>query len=460
MVRLLAFLTLAGLYTNAQELCRAGLFAEDQGDLRVMLVAGSGHAFFYQDTTPGCPQKGPECKTAGGVESGAEVLVSKVRNGFACVWQSHDAVGWIPQSRLDLTLPLDRKPPLFAWIGDWKFFDNHLEIAVTPDGQRLRLNGHAFWRGINATHDGSIEADAAPTGNHAIFRPARSTCEVRLTLVRHQLVAADNHACGGANVTFGGVYEMARQPFDAQSTSTLKYGRNSNGQDTVDITNAAYELAQTDNDHHLILRLTHTEKNVVGDIGDQAKITVEAWPLGVNLKENPLYSVELDGNDATVVDSALLIFDRTEEAPWWSVYHLDNGKHFFDTNAPLLRFSITDIVQTERYAGLEISNDNTADKRLKARGVVGVLTYASGDRVIREALITCDNDERAQLLHSLADTTFELAAVNKAIRVALTPFDPNGHSPAAVITVAVVNDDLDLVHARLPAGMHLTAWRR
>jgi hypothetical protein len=236
----------------------------------------------------------------------------------------------------------------------------------------------------------------------------------------------------------------------------MQYGRTSDGQDTVDIVNVAFELVQISDETRLILRKTHSEHNVIGDEGDGAKITVEAWPLGVNLKEKPLYQVTLVGQNAAPIDDALLVFDRTLEIPWWSVYHLDSGQHFFDTYAPLLRFSITDPEQTGRYAGLEISNDDTADKRLQARGVVGVLTYAASDRVIREALITCDNADRAAGLRSLADTTFELAYAGKAIRLTLTPF----RSPATVITVPLVNDDLDLPHARIPAGMHVAPWKR
>lgn len=449
MMRTLVILLLARACAQGQDLCRNGLFADDQAGLRPARVTGVDLAAFYRDSTPGCPQKGPECRQSGVLAPGAEVLVGKVSNGFACVWQSHDAVGWVPVARVDLSVPFDRTPPISAWAGDWKFFDNHVEIAVAPDGRRLHVNGHAFWHGMSTTHEGTVEGEAAPAGNHAVFQVAGTKCELRLALVNRQLAVTDNRVCGGMNVTFSGIYEQAHQPFQAQSVSTMQYGRNSDGQDTLDIANVTFDLAQIGQDRRLILRKTHTGHNVIGDQGDDSKITVEAWPLGVNLKEKPLYRVTLDGEDAVAVDSALLVFDRTQEIAWWSVYRLDTGTHFFDTNTPLLRFS-------ERYAGLEISSDDTRDQRLKARGVVGVLTYASGSRVIREALITCDSAERAEVLHSLADTTFELAYVAKAIRITLTPF----RSPATAITVPVVNDDLDLAHARIPVGMRMAAWKR
>jgi hypothetical protein len=456
-MRVLSFLLLTSLCVRGEDWCRNGFFADDQADLRPGRITGTSPARFYQDTAPGCPQKGAACQRGDNLPPGTEVLVSKVRAGFACVWQSLDASAWVPAASVDTSLPFDRNPPIAAWAGDWKFFDNHIRIAVTPDGGRLHVSGDAFWKGLNTTHDGSIDGEAAPSGNHLAFQIAQSKCDVRLTLVNHQLAATDSRNCGGMNVTFAGIYEPAHEPFQVQSPSTMQYGRTSDGQDTVDITNVAFELAQISSERRLILRKTHTEHNVIGDEGDDPKITVEAWPLGVNLKEKPLYSVTLAAETATAMDDSLLVFDRTQEIPWWSVYRLDSGRHFFDTYAPLLKFSITDPEQTERFVGLEISNDETTDKRLKARGVVGVLTYASGERIIREALITCDSADRAELLHSLADTTFDLAAAPaRNVRVTLTPF----RNPATVITVPVLNDDLDLAHARIPPGVHLTAWKR
>jgi hypothetical protein len=458
MVRTLLLLFLATLSASGQDVCRNGLFTQDQKDLQLARVTGSDRAVFLQDSTAGCPQKGAACRKNESAAPGAELIVSKVRDGFACAWQTLDAMGWLPVSRLDFNGAFERNPPVATWVGDWKFFDNHLVISLLPDGRRLHVKGAAFWHGLSTTHEGAVTADGAPSGNGVVL--SEGGCELRLTLIGGRIAAADNNACGGANVRFTGVYEAPRPAFEARSVSSMKYGHNSDGQETVDITNVSFELAQTAAERRLILRKTHTENNAVDDMGNEPKITVEAWPLGIDLKEKPLYSITLDGQDAGVVDNALLVVDRTQETPWWSVYHLADGKPFFDTFAPLVRFSLTQVVQTERYAGLQIPEDDVADKRLKAPAVIGVLTYADEDRVRREALITAENVERAQVLRSFADTTFQLAAANQTIRITLTPFDPSGHSPAAVITVPVVNDDLDLAHARLPVGIHLAAWKR
>lgn len=456
MMRQLALLLLLSCSAPADDLCRNGLFPDDQENLRPGRITGDGAVQLYQDSSPGCPEKGAACKSQSFVREGGDVLVSKTRGGFACVWQSHDAVGWVPAARVEVSQTFDRNPALAAWAGDWKFFDNHIQIALTPDGRRLHVNGHAFWHGLNENvHEGSMEGDAMPSANHLAIQ-AQTGCKLQLTLVNRRLAASDTRNCGGANVTFAGIYEIAHEPFESQSASSIKYGHTADGQESIEIRNVTFELVQPDQERRFILRKTHTEQNVIGDEGNDPKITVEAWPLGVDPKEKPLYSVTLDGQDATAIDDALLVFDRTQEIPWWSVYHLETGTRFFDTYAPLVRFSITDPEQTARYVGLEIANDETADKRLKAGNVVGVLTYASGERVIREALITCDSAERAGLLHSLADTTFAVSYAAKTVRVSLTPF----RSPATILNIPVVNDDLDLAHARIPPGMHLAAWKR
>src|ERR1039457_6099956 len=87
------------------------------------------------------------------------------------------------------------------------------------------------------------------------------------------------------------------------------------------------------------------------------------------------------------------------------IYKLGSGQHLFDTYVPLLSFSISRETVTTRYVGLEVPPDDTGDMRLKQPNVVAVLTYASEDRLIREALVTCDDPKQAQLLRSYADTT-------------------------------------------------------
>jgi hypothetical protein len=159
-------------------------------------------------------------------------------------------------------------------------------------------------------------------------------------------------------------------------------------------------------DERFVLRKRTKTKQVVDEIGIEATTTVEAWPLGIDPAQKPLYAVTTAGTDPKVINHDLIAISRgLDEIDWWSVYKLGNGEHLFDTYVPLLQFSISRNFQVLRYVGLEVPPDDASDARLKAPNVVGVVTYASGERVIREALVTCDDPKLSQLLRSFADAT-------------------------------------------------------
>ncbi len=258
----------------------------------------------------------------------------------------------------------------------------------------------------------------------------------------------------------------AKKPFQEQGTSTIKYGVNKDGQETVEIVNVAYDVTGTNIPgrpplERLLVRKTIRSKQVLGDIGVESKITLESWPLGADTKQKPLYTVNVEGTDAKNMDNALVVASRgLEEVEWWSVYQLGSGKHLFDTYVPVVSFSISRAELTLRYTGLEVPPDDTKDARLKDPKVVAVLTYASAARVIREALITCDDANRAQQLRSYSDEERRLTRNDAgALRIAFSQSYP---APAATVTVTIPlkGDDLDLEHAQLPAGLHVAAWKR
>src|SRR5205814_650452 len=114
------------------------------------------------------------------------------------------------------------------------------------------------------------------------------------------------------------------------------------------------------------------------------------------------------------VQSEILQVSRgLEDVEWWSLYKLGSGEHLFDTYVPLTKFSISREVRTMRYAGLDVPPDNSSDARLKEPHVVGVLTYASATKVIREMLITADDPKQAQLLRSYNDSSHVVDSVER-----------------------------------------------
>jgi hypothetical protein len=264
------------------------------------------------------------------------------------------------------------------------------------------------------------------------------------------------------------LFAQAHKPFQAQSPASVAYGVNKDGQQTVEITNVAYEVTSTTvpglpQDERLLLRTTTRTKQVVDEIGTEAATTVEAWPLGVDPKQKPLYSLKVDGVDCKTVDGALLVVLRgLEDTEWWTVYKLGTGERLFDTYVPLLGFSIRRDIQTMRYAGLEVPEDDAKDARLRDPHVVAVLTYASADKVMREALITSDDPKQAVLLRSFADASRLVTLLENPARALKISFSQNYPSAPATVamTVPIIHDDLDLSRAQMPAHLHVVAWKR
>jgi hypothetical protein len=269
------------------------------------------------------------------------------------------------------------------------------------------------------------------------------------------------------------------QTVTAQSASNFAY-ETKDGQQTITITNVSFQvidpyLPGRKDTQRLVLRTATRTTEVIDEIGIQGSVTVEAWPLGTDLGQKPSYGITLQAAGAKVMNQSILVFDRgLEEVRWWSVYDLAKGQHLFDTYVPVAEFSISREFDTPRFAGFETPPDDAADKRLTEPHVVGVLSYASAERVIREALLTCDDPKRADNFRSYADETRELAIVDSPVppakgkaqpeptRTLKITFSQSYPAPPNPVTafIPVVKDDLDLANAKLPACMHAAAWKR
>ena len=261
-----------------------------------------------------------------------------------------------------------------------------------------------------------------------------------------------------------GIFGQTKKPYQASAPSSVSYSVK-DGEQNVEITNVAYELVGSaipgrPLDERLVLRKTTKTRQVIDEIGMEASTTIEAWPLGVDLKQKPLYSFTAEGIDPATRNSEVIVLSRgLEEVEWWTVYKLGSGQRLFDTYAPLIDFSISRDTVTTRYVGLEVPEDDAKDARLRAANVVGVVTYASAAKVIREALITCDDPKKAALLRSFADASRTLTYSGGALRLAISQNYPS--APATVtIAVPVAKDDLDLAKAVLPAGVRVAAFKR
>lgn len=271
------------------------------------------------------------------------------------------------------------------------------------------------------------------------------------------------------------------RPVQAQSSSSITSSTTADGSQIVEIRNVSFEVTGPavpgrPRDERLLLRKTTHSKETLGDIGVDANIVLEAWRFGDDLRQKRRYAITVSGSDGHTMDNAIFVASRgLEEVDWWSVYKLGTGQHLFDTYVPLVSFSISKEFVTTRYVGLEVPPDDTPDERLRQPNVIAVLTYASEDRVLREALLTCDDTQQARLLRSYADVTRSLsmfegppapasqsAKPREPSRTLKLSFSQNYPSPANTkeVLIPLRGDDLDLLRTQLPAKMRASAWRR
>lgn len=269
-------------------------------------------------------------------------------------------------------------------------------------------------------------------------------------------------------------------PLRSESSSNITATKSLDGSEIVEIRNVSYEVTGTavpgrPRDERLLLRKTTHSKETLGDIGSESTITLEAWRFGDDPRQKPLYAINITGSDGHTLDNAIFVASRgLEEVDWLSIYKLGTGQHLFDTYVPLLSFSISRDVVTTRYVGLEVPPDDTKDPRLKQPNVVAVLSYASEDRLLREALITCEDPNQAAQMRSYADETREVALAeaapsavpgvkpgepSRSLKVIFSDSFPSPPNPKE-LSIPLQGDDLDLAHAQVPKGVHIAAWHR
>jgi hypothetical protein len=258
---------------------------------------------------------------------------------------------------------------------------------------------------------------------------------------------------------------LAQRPFHVESTSSISL-TTKGAERTIQVHNVAYQYTNTrvpgrPQDEELLLRITTHSQEIIGDIPEPGRVTLEAWPFGGDLHQKAVYTIQIGGSEAHTLDNVLWVVNRGyTEVPMWSIFKLGTGQHLFDTYVDLLRFSVTKDVQTLRYVGLEVPPDDAKDARLKEPHVVAVLTYASEERVIRELLVTHTNPDRAALLRSYADmerTVSFLESPTKRLRIA---FVPSVNGATLQMTVPLKGDDLDAAGSSLPPGMHIATFQR
>jgi hypothetical protein len=180
--------------------------------------------------TPGCPSTGDACKLKAFLVPGDEVLVNATDGPFVCaIFKSQagtETRGWLPRAALELAAP--EAAPAPKWAGKWRR-DRGAEIVLKSAGDEVKVSGTAIWGASDpervkrgAVHEGELDDSGKPRGqvlaigydpDRSGFPPARDAasdgCAARLQLFDRYLMVKDNGKCGGANVSFTGLYVRA-----------------------------------------------------------------------------------------------------------------------------------------------------------------------------------------------------------------------------------------------------------
>jgi hypothetical protein len=202
----------AQLNGNPANFCRNGSFPTDSDEFNLGYIkAKKGERIYFYSDGGKCP-KGKNCRLKTYLVNGNEVLTSRTYGNFVCAWyetkKGSEVVGWLPIDKVEFPVFLSQKYE--PWIGDWKFYDNNLQIKRIKETEDFQVSGNAFWKGLSDNiHIGEIDAKGAL--NESIIKLKQDDCEMKLDLVIHYLVVSDNLKCGGANVTFSGVYRRFRR---------------------------------------------------------------------------------------------------------------------------------------------------------------------------------------------------------------------------------------------------------
>ncbi len=194
---------------NSVNFCRNGLFPSDSDNFRIAKVSGSQNEkiFFFKDDEPICPGN-EKCKTKSYVIPGDELIVARTFGNYACSWyqpaNGSETVGWISLDKIDFIVDQRELP----WIGDWTFGENSIKIAPMKIDGKVKITGNAFWKGFGDNiHIGEIDFSGIPAINRLQLGEAGEyDCRVKMQRVGKYLMVSDNLNCGGANVTFNGVY--------------------------------------------------------------------------------------------------------------------------------------------------------------------------------------------------------------------------------------------------------------
>lgn len=206
-----AFAQLAG---NPDNWCREGFFTRETKNFGVGFVkpkAGQ-RAYFYTDDPTICPVAA-SCRTTSYTVAGDAIITSKNYKDFVCGWFTSSKggvkVGWLKTADLEFPLMVHNASER-VWTGQWEYASNSVSFTPSKLDGFLNVTGDALWKGMgDNVHIGELDGRFPHKDGVLEYSDGTSEFDCRATMqlaIEKYLIVADNGNCGGANVTFSGIY--------------------------------------------------------------------------------------------------------------------------------------------------------------------------------------------------------------------------------------------------------------
>lgn len=177
-----------------------------------------GRVYFINDFSgEGCPSTQSKCLTRSYVVKTDRVIIAHQYKDYTCSWfepqnpQTPGTIGFLPTAALNIEQQEPAKPTA-AVMGGWQ--DGRNVLLIEPAMEGVKLSGEAFWQGAaGQVNTGYVDGFAQLVGNHISLNGA---CSVEARQIGEFLVVSSSSSsggCGGANVSFTGVYtKMTTKP--------------------------------------------------------------------------------------------------------------------------------------------------------------------------------------------------------------------------------------------------------
>jgi hypothetical protein len=192
---------------------------DPQGSL-VQVAPGAKRYFYSGGEKRGCPAPAVACRRKAFVLPGDLLVATESKGGFTQVTyvapgHSDPTKGWIETAGLSARATPVPRPQ--SWIGSWSSWDETIQIAAGKRRGTLKVSGSALWGGRDPERvarggvhigeiDGEVPAPRSDRLNYTDDETDADSCHVAMRLLGPYLLVEDNNRCGGANVSFAGVY--------------------------------------------------------------------------------------------------------------------------------------------------------------------------------------------------------------------------------------------------------------